>query len=176
MTIYEFEGRKPVIDESSYISETATIIGKVTLGREVWVGPGAVIRGDYGEVFVGSYTAVEENCVIHARPDEKTTIGEHVTLGHGSIVHTGTIRDWAVVGMAAVVSDFAVVGEWAAVGEGAVVRNKFEIPDESIAVGIPAKVIGTVNAEYKELWIKYKANYNSFCSRYRSLKEVGLHP
>ncbi len=176
MTIYEFEGRKPVIDESSYISETATIIGKVTLGREVWVGPGAVIRGDYGEVFVGSYTAVEENCVIHARPDEKTTIGEHVTLGHGSIVHTGTIRDWAVVGMAAVVSDFAVVGEWAAVGEGAVVRNKFEIPDESIAVGIPAKVIGTVNAEYKELWIKYKANYNSFCSRYRSLKEVSLHP
>ncbi len=176
MTIYEFEGRKPVIDESSYISETATIIGKVTLGREVWVGPGAVIRGDYGEVVVGSYTAVEENCVIHARPDEKTTIGEHVTLGHGSIVHTGTIRDWAVVGMAAVVSDFAVVGEWAAVGEGAVVRNKFEIPDESIAVGIPAKVIGTVNAEYKELWIKYKANYNSFCSRYRSLKEVSLHP
>jgi carbonic anhydrase/acetyltransferase-like protein (isoleucine patch superfamily) len=172
MSVFEFEGRIPVIDPSAYISESATVIGKVTIGKEVWVGPGAVLRGDYGEIIVGSYTAIEENCVIHARPGETTRIGEHVTLGHGSIVHTGNISDWAVIGMAAVVSDFARVGTWAAVGEGAVVKSKSELPDETVSVGIPAKVVGNVSGEYKELWEKYKKNYNTFCQRYRNLRKI----
>lgn len=166
MPVYEFEGRVPEIDESAFIFPNAVVIGKVKIGKEVWVGPGAVLRGDYGEIDVGDYSAVEDNVVIHARPGEKTIIGKHVTLGHLSVVHTPVIEDWAVVGMGSTISDFARVGEWAAIAEGAVVRNKAIIALESIAAGVPAKVIGTVSQEYKDLWTGYKANYNSFCRRY----------
>ncbi len=166
MPVYEFEGRVPEIDESAFIFPNAVVIGKVKVGKEVWIGPGAVLRGDYGEIEVGDYSAVEDNVVIHARPGEKTTIGKHVTLGHLSVVHTPVIDDWAVVGMGSTISDFAHVGKWAAIAEGAVVRNKSTIAPESIAAGVPAKVIGTVSQEYKDLWTGYKANYNSFCRRY----------
>lgn len=173
MAIYTFEGRTPEISESAYVFENATIIGKVKIGKNVWVGPGAVLRGDYGEIEVGDFSAVEDNCVIHARPGEKTTIGKHVTLGHLSVIHTGRIKDWAVLGMAATVSDFAEIGEWAAVGEGAVVKNNSVIPDGAIAVGVPAKVVGNVSEDYKNLWVKYKENYNTFTARYKeNLKEI----
>lgn len=172
MGIFSFEGRRPVIHEGSYIFPSAAVIGKVTIGEGVWVGPGAAIRGDYGEIIIGGHTAVEENCVIHARPGEKTVIGEHVTLGHGCIVHTGTVADWAIIGMGAIVSDFAKVGRWAAIGEGAVVKNRADIPEDSIAVGVPAKVVGKVDEEYKKVWTEYKWNYNSFCERYtKNLRE-----
>jgi len=164
--IYEFEGRVPEISKKAYVFENATIIGNVHIGDYAWVGPGAVLRGDYGEISVGSYSAIEDNCVIHARPGEKTSIGEHVTVGHLSVIHTGTIGDYAVIGMNATVSDFATVGKWAAVGEGAVVKNNSKIPDKSIAVGVPAKIVGQVSEEYMKVWEKYKENYNSFCKRY----------
>lgn len=169
MTFYEFEGRVPRISQNAYVFPNAVIIGDVVVGDETWIGPGAVLRGDYGTIEVGSYSAIEDNCVIHARPGEKTTIGDHVTIGHLSVIHTGRIRDWAVVGMNSTVSDFAEIGKWAAIGEGAVVKSKDHIPDEGVAVGVPAKVIGKVNSEYKELWTAYKKNYNTFCQRYRTL-------
>jgi carbonic anhydrase/acetyltransferase-like protein (isoleucine patch superfamily) len=172
VSVYSLNGRTPVIDESSYVSESAAVIGRVTIGKNVWIGPGATMRGDYGEIYIGDYSAVEENCVLHARPGEKTVVGQHVTLGHGSIIHTGTVRDWAVIGMGAIVSDFAVVEKWAAVGEGAVVKNRDLIPEESIAVGIPAKVIGKITEEYKKTWTEYKGRYNSFSLQYRDLKRI----
>ncbi len=167
MTVYVFEGRVPEIDPSAFVFDNATIIGSVKVGAGVWIGPGAVLRGDYGDIKIGGYTAVEDNCVLHARPGEYTEVGEHVTLGHACIVHTGRVEDWATVGMGAVVSDFARVGRWSAIGEGAVVKGRSEIPAESIAVGVPAKVTGTVSEEYKRIWTEYKQNYNSFCRRYR---------
>lgn len=175
MAIYNFEGRTPKISESAYVFPSATIIGDVEIGDEVWIGPGAVIRGDYGSIHVDSFSAIEDNCVIHARPGEKTYIGKHVTMGHLSVVHTGTVKEWAVLGMGCTVSDFATVGRWAAIGEGAVVRARFQVDDESIAVGVPAKVVGKVSDEYKTLWMDYKKNYNTFCSRYRKLKEIENH-
>ncbi|MCL4438723.1 MAG: gamma carbonic anhydrase family protein [Candidatus Thermoplasmatota archaeon] len=171
MAVFKFEGRTPVINEGSYIFPGATVIGDVHIGREVWVGPGAVIRADYGTIEIGDFTAVEDNVVIHARPGETTRIGKHVTLGHSCIIHTGRISDWCVIGMGSIVSDFAEVGEWAAVGEGAVVRSKQIIPPKKIAVGVPAKEVGEVSDSYISLWTEYKNNYNTFCSRYRkSLK------
>lgn len=164
--IYEFEGQVPEISRKAYVFENATVIGNVHIGDYVWIGPGAVLRGDYGEISIGAYSAIEDNCVIHARPGEKTTIGEHVTIGHLSVIHTGTIDDYAVIGMNSTVSDFATVGKWAAIGEGAVVKSKSKIPDRSIAVGVPAKVVGEVSEDYIKTWEKYKENYNSFCKRY----------
>jgi len=167
MPVYAFEGQRPEIGKS-YIFPNATIIGNVKIGDGVWVGPGAVLRGDYGRIEVGSFSAIEDNCVVHARPGEKTVIEEHATIGHLSVIHTGHVKEWAVIGMGSTVSDFATVGVWAVVGEGGVVRNRFEIPDESIAVGVPAKVVGKIDAEYKKLWTAYKNNYNTFVERYRN--------
>jgi phenylacetic acid degradation protein len=174
MGIHNFEGRVPRIHSSSYIFPTATVIGDVTIGEQVWVGPGAVLRGDYGTIVIDDFSAVEDNCVVHARPGEKTTIGKHVTLGHGCVIHTSTIQDWAIIGMKAVVSDFAEVGVWAVVAEGAVVPNRVSIPSKAIAAGVPAKVIGSVSDEYISLWTTYKQNYNSFCKRYPPFIE-GAH-
>ena len=172
MPLYEFEGRKPKVSPGAYIFPNATVIGEVEIGDKSWIGPGAVLRGDYGTIKVGDFTAIEDNCVLHARPGENTDIGNHVTVGHSSVIHTGTIHDWAVIGMKSVVSDFANIGVWAAVGEGAVVKSKSEIPDGAIAVGVPAKIIGSVDEKYKKLWEDYKLNYNTFAERYRKLTKL----
>ncbi|MHA2204705.1 MAG: gamma carbonic anhydrase family protein [Candidatus Thorarchaeota archaeon] len=130
MAIFEFEGQAPRIGETSYISHSASVIGKVTIGEQCYIAPGAVVKGDYGEIVIGDGTSVQDNVIIHARPDEKTTIGSNVTLGHGSIIHNATIEDEVVIGMGAIVSDYAVVKRWALVAEGAVVRNNFEVPEK----------------------------------------------
>ncbi|MGB9635647.1 MAG: gamma carbonic anhydrase family protein [Thermoplasmata archaeon] len=167
MAVYSFEGRNPKIGNTSYISRDAVIIGDVQIGEGCFIGPGAKIKGDYGSISIGDFTSVQENCVIHARPEKRTTIGKYVTVGHGAIVHTAEVRDYAVIGMGSIISDFAVVGVWAVVGEGAVVKNNQEIPDESIAVGIPAKIIGKIDENYKDTWLKFKEIYVGLCKRYR---------
>ncbi len=158
--IFEFEGNRPVIGKGSFVFPSATIIGSVTIGENCYIGAGARIRGDYGSITIGPHSAVEDNCIIHARPGEHTEVGAHVTMGHGCILHNCTIKDWAVIGMGAIISDYAVVGEWAAIGEGAVVRNKFDVPDGAIAVGIPAKIIGETSEAYRNQWSGFKEIYN----------------
>lgn len=102
-----------------------------------------------------------------------TRIGDYVTVGHGSIIHTATVHDYAVVGMGAIISDWAEVGEWAAVGEGAVITQGTEIPPGKVAVGVPAKVIGDTKEERRELWGSYKHVYVDLARRYpRGLREV----
>ncbi len=150
------------------------MIGKVATGEGCWIGPGARIRGDYGEIDIGDETSIEDNCVIHARPGESCRIGNHVTIGHGSVIHNASIEDCAIIGMGAVVSDWAQIGEWAVVGEGAVVRNSQKIPAEHIAVGVPAKVLEQqISEEYKEQWTEFKATYVDLARRYpRGLREL----
>ena len=169
MSLYEYKRKRPKAGSNCYIADSAEVIGDVTLGDGCYVGPGAIVRGDYGRIIIGNFTSVEENVTIHARPGETATIGSHVTLGHGAIIHNVTlIDDFAVIGMGAVVSDYAKVGVWAAIGEGAVVRNKQEIPAESISVGVPAKVIGTINENYKAQWTKFKNIYIEIAKTYRN--------
>lgn len=166
MAVYEFEGRRPKIGRNVYVHPSADVIGLVTLGDDCYVAPGARLRGDYGEIVIGRGTSIEENCVVHARPDQATRIGDYVTVGHGSIIHTATIHDYAVVGMGSIISDWAVVGEWAAIGEGAVVTQSTEIPPGKVAVGVPAKVVGDIKQEWKELWGSYKHVYVDLARRY----------
>jgi len=174
MAIYEFEGRKPKLGQGTYVHPSADVIGAVTIGDNCWIGPGARLRGDYGIIVVRNGTSIEDNCVIHARPDGMTHIGKHVTIGHGCVIHNATIQDYAVIGMGSVVSDWATVGEWAVVGEGAVVRQRQQIPDGSIAVGVPAKLLDKrVGDDYKAEWSNFKGIYADLARRYpRGLKEI----
>ena len=165
--IYTFEGKRPEIGHATFVHPHADILGDVRIGDDCWIGPGARIRGDYGRIEIGNSTSVEDNCVIHARPGDKTTIGDWVTIGHGAIVHNATISNWALIGMGAIVSDWSKVGEWAVVGEGSVVKQHQEIPDDGIAVGTPARVLEKkVTEAFKEEWTAFKRVYVDLAWRY----------
>ncbi|MGA1873214.1 MAG: gamma carbonic anhydrase family protein [Thermoplasmatota archaeon] len=166
MGIYGFEDRVPRIGEGTFVFETATVVGDVVLGEDVYVGPGAVVRGDYGSIVVGDRVSVEENVVIHARPGERAIIGSDVTLGHGCVVHNCTIDDLAIIGMGSVVSDYAHVGRWGVVAEGAVVRTRGAVEPETVVAGIPARPIKKIDEGFKEKWLHFKSVYPDLARRY----------
>lgn len=176
MVLYKFGRKAPKIGEQTYISRSAEVIGNVVVGKRCYVGPGAKIRGDYGSILIGNKTSIEENCVMHARPDETCKVGDMVTVGHGSILHNCTVKDYAVIGMGSIVSDYAVVGVWSVVGEGCVVKNKQFIEDRKIAVGVPARIAGEVSKEYQKLWLGYKNLYAKLALKYiKTLEEVSAY-
>ena len=173
MPIYLFEERRPTISETAYIAPTAIIVGDVTIGESCYVGHGAILRGDYGRIVIGNASAVEEGAIVHARPGDETVIGDRVTVGHGAMIHNARIGDGATIGMRAVVSDFSVVGEGALIGEQALVRRGQEVPPRSIAVGIPARVIGEVGPDQADMMVWAKELYVDLARRYPlALKEI----
>ena len=166
MPVYAYGKFVPRIDPSAYLFPSADVIGNVRIGAKVFVGAGAVIRGDYGEIDIDDGSAIEENVTIHARISQKTTICKNVTVGHAAMIHTCTIREGAVIGMKAVVSDFAEIGENAIVAEGAVVKSKTKIAPGSIAAGVPAKEIGMAKPEQIDFWQAAKLVYQGLCRDY----------
>ncbi len=150
--LFEFDGNSPEIGKGTYVSQTAQVVGDVVIGDNCYVGHGAIVRGDYGRIEIGSGTAVEEGVIIHAPPKGLHRIGKSVTIGHGAILHGNVIGDFSVIGMGAILSIFSGTGEWSIVGEGSLVRANQSIPDRSVAVGNPAKVVREVNDQDMELW------------------------
>ncbi len=157
--LFEFDGNSPRISKNAYVSETAQVIGDVTIGDNCYVGHGAILRGDYGKIEIGSGTAVEEGVIIHAPPKGLHLIGKSVTLGHGAVLHGNIIGDFSVIGMGAILSIFSETGEWSIVGEGSLVRANQNIPSNAVAVGNPAKVVRDVNNGDRELWTYGKQVY-----------------
>ena len=121
---------------AAYIAPNATVVGDVTLGENVSIWYGAVLRGDHGAIVVGEGSNIQDNCIVH----EKTFIGKNCTVGHGAIVHGCTIGDNTVVGMGSIVLTGAVIGENCVIGAGAVVTGKTNAPAGSVLLGSPAKV------------------------------------
>jgi carbonic anhydrase/acetyltransferase-like protein (isoleucine patch superfamily) len=171
--IYAFDGRKPEIGKGAYISDQAIVIGDVEIGNCCYVGPGAILRGDYGKIVIGFGTAVEENVVVHAPPEQACQIGKKVTLGHGAIIHASSIGDLVVIGMGAVLSLGAKVGKISIVAEGAVVRMGQKVPAGIVVAGNPAEFIRDVMPEDEERWRKGKQLYIDLAKKYL---KIGLHP
>jgi carbonic anhydrase/acetyltransferase-like protein (isoleucine patch superfamily) len=173
MTVWAYGVRTPKIDESAWVFPSADVIGKVTIGPNVYIGAGAVIRGDYGTIIIGEGSAIEENVTIHARMNEKCVIGKNVTVGHAAMLHNCTINDNAVIGMNSTISDYAIIGEWAIIAEGAVVKSKAQISPNIIAAGVPAVEIGPVNENHKQFWSLAKEVYQQLAHDYlKKLKKV----
>jgi phenylacetic acid degradation protein len=145
--IFEFEGVRPVIHESAFVHPNATVTGNVTIGRDVYIGPGAALRGDWGAIAIADGCNVQENCVIHAFPGVTVVLEEAAHVGHGAIIHGARIGRNALVGMNAVVMDRAVIGAGAIVGALCFVPEGMQIPERMLAVGIPARVVKPVNDE-----------------------------
>jgi carbonic anhydrase/acetyltransferase-like protein (isoleucine patch superfamily) len=166
MALYTFEGRKPKIGRGTFIAPSAMVIGDVQIGRDVYIGHGVILRGDYGTIIVGDGTAIEEGVIVHARPNDRTTFGKRVTVGHGAMIHNAHIKDDAVIGMRATISDFSVVGKWVIVGEMGLVKNHQKIPDGVVAVGVPVRVAGKVEKKQKDFWSYGKRLYVEMAHRY----------
>lgn len=136
-----FSGKIPVIDESAFIAENASIIGDVTVGKGSSVWYSAVLRGDMCKITIGENSNIQDNATVHVGMQAPAVIGNGVTIGHNALVHGATIGDNVLVGMGSVVLDGAVIGENSIVAAGAVVTAKTQVPPNSLVAGIPATVI-----------------------------------
>ncbi|MFC1669834.1 gamma carbonic anhydrase family protein [Spirochaetota bacterium] len=166
MPLYEFNKRKPVIGEGSWIAPSAEIIGDVRIGKNCYIGFGTILRGDYGTIIIGDETAVEEGVIIHSRPKGITQIGKRVTIGHMAMVHNATIYDSAVIGMQSMICDFSEIGEWTIIAEQSLVIQKTKIPGNKIFAGSPIIEKGDVEERHKKNWTWGKDNYVDLCKQY----------
>ncbi|MFH0975175.1 MAG: gamma carbonic anhydrase family protein [Spirochaetota bacterium] len=170
--LYSFDGRKPTIGIDSYISETAILIGDVIIGDNCYVGHGAILRGDYGTIKIGSGSAVEEGAIMHAPPDGLNNIGEKVTIGHGAKLHGQEVGNNAVIGIGAILGLRSKVGAWAIIAEGCVVKSRQEIPDKAVAAGNPAKIVRDISTKDVEFWTWGKQLYIDLAKKYL---RIGMH-
>lgn len=159
--IYSFKGFKPVIHPSAYIHATASIIGNVHIGKDVYVGPGAAIRGDWGEIIIEDGCNVQENCVVHMFPGITITLKKGAHIGHGAIIHGANIGENCLVGMNAVVMDKAELGKESIVGALSFIKGETIIPERSLVVGNPGKVIKQVSDEMLSWKTKGTALYQN---------------
>jgi phenylacetic acid degradation protein len=142
--ICSFDGFIPVVHESAFVHPGATVTGNVSIGRDVYIGPGAAIRGDWGAVVIEDGCNVQENCTIHMFPGVTVVLEKNTHIGHGAIVHGARIGENALVGMNAVVMDNAVVGAGCIVGALCFVPADMKIQPRKVVVGNPAKVVKDV--------------------------------
>ena len=147
MAIYQFNGFKPVIKKSSFIHPLASVTGNVIIGENVYVGPNAAIRGDWGQIIIEDGCNVQENCTVHMFPGTTTTLKKGAHIGHGAIIHGGTIGENSLIGMNAVIMDDVVIGEECIIGALTFVSAKSTIPKRSLVVGNPGKIIKDVSDE-----------------------------
>jgi carbonic anhydrase/acetyltransferase-like protein (isoleucine patch superfamily) len=145
--IYEFNNFKPVIHESSFVHPQATVTGNVIIGKNVYIGPGAAIRGDWGQIIIEDGCNVQENCTIHMFPGVTVLLKEAAHIGHGAIIHGATIGRNALVGMNAVIMDNVQLGDECVVGALTFIKAGEVIPPRSVLVGNPAKIVKDVSDE-----------------------------
>jgi carbonic anhydrase/acetyltransferase-like protein (isoleucine patch superfamily) len=145
--IYEFEGFIPVVHESAFVHPQAAVTGNVVIGRDVYVGPGAAIRGDWGGVVIEDGCNVQEGCAVHMFPGVTVVLEESAHIGHGAVVHGARIGRNVLVGVNAVVMDNAVVGAGCIVGALAFIPADTRIPERKVVVGNPARIVKDVSDE-----------------------------
>ena len=170
--IFEFNGYKPVIHESAFIHPNATVTGNVIIGKDVYVGPGAAIRGDWGEIRIDDGCNIQENCTIHMFPGVTVHLKESAHIGHGAIIHGAVIGKNSLVGMNAVIMDDVQIGDECIIGALTFIAAKTEIPRRSVVVGNPGKVVKEVSDDMIDWKTKGTALYQKLPSDCRE----GLKP
>ena len=176
MPIYELDGQKPDLpaDGNYYITESAIVIGRVRLKRDVTVWFGAVLRGDNEWIEIGEGSNIQEGCTLHTDRGFPLTVGPGATIGHNSILHGCTIAANALIGMGAIILNGAKIGENCLVGAGAVVTENKTFPDNSLIVGAPARVLRPVSPENVEIIRGSAEHYVERGRQYaKGLKRIG---
>src|SRR4028119_943738 len=147
MAFYEFNGIKPVVHPSSFIHPQAAVTGQVEIGKDVYIGPGAALRGDWGKIIIEDGCNVQENCTVHMFPGITVTLHAGAHIGHGAIIHGATVGRNSLIGMNAVLMDEVEVGEECIIGALAFVAAGTKLPRRSLVVGNPGKIIKEVSDE-----------------------------
>jgi len=147
MVCYQFNGVKPVIHQSSFIHPLAAVTGNVIIGKDVYIGPGAAIRGDWGKIIIEDGCNVQENCTLHMFPGVTVILKAGAHIGHGAIIHGAIIGKNCLVGMNAVIMDNAELGDECIVGALTFIKADEKIPARSLIVGNPSKIIKKVSDE-----------------------------
>ncbi len=143
--IQSFKGMVPVVDPTSYVHPLAVVIGHVTIGKSCYIGPGAVLRGDWGAIEVADGCNIQENCVVHMFPGTTVRFGEEAHIGHGAIVHGARVGADVLVGMHAVLMDDVIVGDGCIVGALSFLKAKSVWEPRSLVLGNPAQIKGQVS-------------------------------
>jgi len=170
--VYEFKGFTPVVDPTAFVHPLAAVTGNVIIGKDVYIGPGAAIRGDWGGIVIKDGCNVQENCTIHMFPGVTVTLEESAHIGHGAIIHGAQIGKNSLVGMNAVVMDNVELGEGCIIGALSFLKANSQWPARSLIVGNPAKRIKEVTDEMLAWKTKGTQLYQTLpADCYQSLRE-----
>ena len=143
--IYSFQGYIPVVHKSSFVHPLAAVTGNVIIGKNCYIGPGAAIRGDWGQIILEDSVNVQENCTIHMFPGKSITLKESAHVGHGAVIHGANLGKNCLIGMNTVIMDDAEIGDESIVSAMAFVKAETKIPKRSLVVGNPAKIVKQVS-------------------------------
>lgn len=171
--IYQFKGYTPVIHESSFVHPLAAVTGNVIIGKNCYIGPGAAIRGDWGQIILEDGVNVQENCTVHMFPGKSIVLKESAHVGHGAIIHGANLGRNCLIGMNSVIMDDTEIGDECIIGAMAFVRAESKIPNRSLVVGNPAKVVREVSDDMMSWKSKGTQLYQQLPQDcHESLKEV----
>ncbi len=145
--IYEFDGFKPVVHETAFVHPHATVTGNVFIGANVYIGPCAAIRGDWGKIVIEDGCNVQENCTVHMFPGVEVRFQEGAHVGHGAIVHGSVLGKNCLIGMNAVLMDEVEIGDECIIGALTFISAKTKIPNRKVVVGNPHKIVKDVSDE-----------------------------
>ena len=167
--IRSFNGKSPGIAKTAFVSEAAYVIGDVEVDENSGIWPGAVVRADFASIKIGCNTMIEDNCVIHGGVPME--IGDNVLIGHSVVVHGTKIGNGTLIGNNATILDNAEIGSFCIIGAGCVVSADMKIPDNSLVVGVPARIKGQVSPEQR-LWLQ--RGHQSYVELLKRYKQQGL--
>ncbi len=144
---YAFKGFRPVVHPSAFVHPQAAVTGNVVIGRDVYIGPGAAIRGDWGGIVIEDGCNVQENCTVHMFPGVTVCLREGAHIGHGAIIHGAQVGRNVLVGMNAVIMDEVEIGDECIIGALCFIKAGENIPPRSLVVGNPGRIVKTVSDE-----------------------------
>ena len=152
--------------ELLFVAGNATIIGDITIGNQVGIWFGAVIRGDRDRIIIGDRSNIQDNCVVHTSKGFPVIIGDEVSVGHGAILHGCVIHDRVLVGMGAIVLNGAKIGGGSIIGAGAVITEGKEIPPNSVVIGVPGKIVKQTHAVQQQHILNNAISYVELAMEY----------
>jgi carbonic anhydrase/acetyltransferase-like protein (isoleucine patch superfamily) len=157
--------KRPTIHPSTYIDDSAVIIGNVTIGKNCGIYPNAVIRGDENSITIEDGSNIQDCCIIHVDESNSVSIGKQVSIGHGSIVHGATIEDKCIIGMHATILNEVIIRKGSIIGAQAVVTSGTIIPENSLVLGIPGKIVNN-DKSYQKIATNNAKTYINLSSQY----------
>ena len=166
MTIFKFKSFAPNIDSTAWLADDANIIGKVDIRKKASIWFGATLRGDNEKILLGEGSNIQENCVLHTDHGFPLTIGKNCTIGHSVILHGCSIEDNTLIGMGSTILNGAKIGKGCLIGAGSLITENKVIPDNSLVVGSPGKVIREVTKDEKKAVLENTKHYQDNWKKY----------